>query len=107
MTEHNQAGDAERLTEESARRVLQRAGELEAARGSELSVAELREAAREAGIAPGAFEQALTEFRRTAPSSVEVATPEVRRRLSRFWPAAVVIAVVLTYVVLRLLIPIS
>ena len=59
MTERNQARDAERLPETAARRLLERASELEAARGAELSVAELREAAREAGITPGAFEQAL------------------------------------------------
>src|SRR6187551_2449641 len=83
MTERNQARDAERLPEEAARRLLERASELEAARSAELSVAELREAAREAGITPGSFEQALAEFRRTVPSSAVPPASDRRWRLAR------------------------
>ena len=101
MTERDQARDAERLPEEAARRVLARASELEAARGAELSVAELREAAREAGIASGAFEQALAEVRARDPATRGPA-PTRLRRLARFWPAALILAVLLSYLVLRL-----
>ena len=104
MTERNQARDAERLPEEAARRLLERATELEAARSAELSVAELREVAREAGITPGAFEQALAEFRGTDPSSRVAAVPAWQRRLVRLWPAALVLATLLSVLVLRLLV---
>lgn len=61
--ERDQPDDAERLPEEAVRRLLARASELEAARTAELSVAELRDVAREAGIAPSALEQAIAELR--------------------------------------------
>ena len=104
MTERNQARDAERLPEEVARQLLARAGELEAAHGAELSVAELREAAREAGIAPGAFEQALAELRArdAAPIAGAAVSPGRRRSLARFWPAALVVAALLSLFFLRL-----
>ena len=101
MTERNQPRDAERLSEEAARRVLHRASELEAARGGEMSVADLRDAAREAGITPGAFEQALAEYRGTNPGAPGVATP--RRGLARFWPAALALAILLSLLFARLI----
>ena len=104
MTEREQFRDAERLPEEVARRILERASELEAARSAELSVAELREAAREAGITPTAFEQALAEIRGTDLSSpAAVLAPQ--RRLARLWPAALVLATLLSVSVMRLLFP--
>ena len=106
MTERNQARDAERLPETAARLVLERASELEAARGAELSVAQLREAAREAGITPSAFEQALAEYRETASSLVGAAPPAPRRRLGRLWPAALVLAALLSVLVIRMLVPV-
>jgi hypothetical protein len=107
MTEGDRPRDAERLPEAAARRLLERASELEAKRGAELSVAELREAAREAGITPGAFEQALAEYRGTEPSSLVGVSPPRPRRLTRFWPAALVLAALLLYAVLRLIAPAS
>jgi len=107
MTERNQARDAERLPEAAARRLLERASELEAARGAELSVAQLREAAREAGITPGAFEQALAEYRETASSPTAVATPAPRRRLARLWPAALVLAALLSVLAIRMMVSVS
>jgi hypothetical protein len=106
MTEHDHASDAERLPEEAARRLLERASQLEAARSGEPSVAELREAAREAGIPPAAFEQALAEFRGTDPSPPVAPAPAGRLRLASFWPAALGLAILLTYLVLRLLVPV-
>jgi hypothetical protein len=102
MTEGDQSRNAERLPEEPARRLLARASELEAARNSELSVAELREAAREAGIAPSAFEQALAELRDSDPAAVSAPALTRLSRLVRFWPAAVILAVLLSYVLGRL-----
>jgi hypothetical protein len=105
MTERNQGREAERLSEEAARRLLERATELEAARSAGLSVAELREAAREAGITPDAFEQALTEFRGADPSSLMVPPPAGRWRLARFWPVALMLAALLSVLFLRLIFP--
>ena len=105
MTEHNQARDAERLPEEAARRLLQRASELEAARSADLSVAELRAAAREAGITASAFEQALAEFRGTDQSSAIALAQRRRGRLTRFWPGALVVAGLMSILVLRMLFP--
>lgn len=107
MTERDQPRDAERLPEEAARRLLARASELEAARNAELSVADLREAAREAGIAPGAFEQALAELRGRDAAALTAAGPvqSRARRLARFWPAALILAVLLSLLLLRLVAP--
>ena len=102
MTERDQTRDAERLPEKAARQLLARASELEAARGAELSVGELREAAREAGIAPGAFEQALAEMRARDPGAAGSAPT---RLLARFWPAALSLAALLSVLVLRMLFP--
>lgn len=55
-------GDDTRLSEAAAHRLLERAVELDARRPSLLSVAELREVAREAGITAEAFDEALGEF---------------------------------------------
>lgn len=106
MTRNDDPRDTERLPEDAARRILARASELEAAGSDKVSVAELREAARAAGIAPDAFEQALAELRGREPALVEADRGPVRLRLlTRVWPAAVagVLALaVLGYVVMRL-----
>jgi hypothetical protein len=107
MTDRDQPRDAERLPEEAARRLLARASELEAKRSSELTVAELREAAREAGIAPGAFEQALAELRsrQSVALTAGAPVPGLARRLARFWPAALILAALLSILFLRLIVP--
>jgi hypothetical protein len=51
------------LSEDAAHRLLARAVEFDAHHSSQVSVTQLREIAREAGIAPEAFEAALAEFR--------------------------------------------
>ena len=51
------------VSEEAAHRVLARAVELDARLADQVSIAQLREVAREAGIAPAAFDEALSEFR--------------------------------------------
>lgn len=104
MTQRTDTRDIERLPEEAGRRLLARASELEAAAGAEVSVAELREAARAAGIAPAAFEQALAELRGRDALAPEAATPVPTRlrRLVRFWPAALAVALVLAVLLARL-----
>jgi len=51
------------VTEDAAHRVLARAVELDARLATQVSIAQLREIAQEAGIAPTAFEEALNEYR--------------------------------------------
>ncbi|MEX2281946.1 MAG: hypothetical protein WEE89_05645 [Gemmatimonadota bacterium] len=60
--ERNQTGDARKLPDEDARRLLTRATEIESAQSADLSISELREVALEAGITPNAFEQAVVEL---------------------------------------------
>ncbi|HEX6051081.1 MAG TPA: hypothetical protein VFZ21_17495 [Gemmatimonadaceae bacterium] len=105
MTEPDQTRDAERLPEDAARRLLARASELEAARVTEMSVAELREAAREAGITPGAFEQALAELRAGDPAAAAGLASPRRRRPALLWPAALILGALLSILVLRMLFP--
>ena len=79
--------DAVRLSEDAAAMLLARASELDAATADQASIAELRQAARNAGIAPEAFEQALSEFH--AANSVHVSNePKPKRR----WVTKVVVA---------------
>jgi hypothetical protein len=105
MTERDQVRDAERLPEAAARQLLKRASELEAKHGSEMSVADLRLAAREAGISTAAFEQALAELRATSPAASAPAVPARPRRLARFWPAALIFGGMLAILFLRLIVP--
>jgi hypothetical protein len=100
MTQDDEMRDDERLPEEATRRLFTRASELDAAGGAEVSVAELRDAARVAGIAPSAFEQALAELRGRDSLAPEAAGPVPT--LARFWPAALAAALVLVVLVSRL-----
>jgi hypothetical protein len=97
MTQRDEMRDTELLPEAAARRLFTRASELEAAAGVEVSVAELREAARAAGIASSAFERALAELRGRdpIPGAAAGSVPTRPRRLARFWPAALAAALVL------------
>lgn len=84
--------DREILPDPVATRVLERASQLEALRRAGASVAELRNAALEAGISESAFEEALGEIQRAEAAGA----PDVRRPTrSRFRIAAAVAAVVL------------
>ena len=60
--ENDDSRDATSISEEDAHRLLARAAELDARQGASVPIAQLREVAREAGIAPEAFLQALTEL---------------------------------------------
>jgi hypothetical protein len=107
MTERNQVRDAERLPEEAARRLLQRASELEAARNTSLSVAELREAASEAGITAAAFDQALAELQASQASSAVVPTTRRRRLAPLAVTALTVMGLLSMLLVLRLMISVG
>jgi hypothetical protein len=61
--ENDPHADALRLPEDAAHRLLARAVELDARLAGEVSIAQLRDVAREAGIAPAAFDDALRELR--------------------------------------------
>jgi hypothetical protein len=56
------------LSDESVRKLLMRAAELDGAGGSVLSIAQVRQIAIEAGISPHSFETALQEFAPYLPS---------------------------------------
>ena len=106
MTERDSSRDAERLPEEAARQLLKRASELEAKQGTEMSVADLRVAAREAGITSGAFEQALAELR-AGHSAIPAAAALPARRgvLARFWPATLILSGMLLVLLIRAFFP--
>jgi hypothetical protein len=83
--ERDQSNDAKKLTDDEARRLLARATEIESAQSAQLSLAELREVALEANIAPNAFDQALVELD-AAPSVPDSQpmqqSPKVRSRFA-------------------------
>lgn len=85
------SSDAElvRLSEDSAHRLLARAIELDDSRGSETTLAELRDVAREAGISAQAFDMAFREFSALAgtpyPSDADSAMDKSSNVVSRFW----------------------
>ena len=66
MADSQRSLEAVRMDEEAAKRLLRRATELDAQLSSASSVAELREAARGAGISDEAFQRALDETRAEA-----------------------------------------
>lgn len=88
--------DSVRLSEDSAAGLLARATQLDAATADKVSIAELREAARDAGIAPDAFEQAVSEFH--AASAVADVKPAEGSRRRWYWVAGVVLAAALLLV---------
>jgi len=60
--EHTSESELARLSEDTAHRLLARAIELDQSRGSETTVTELRDIAREAGISTQAFDAAFREL---------------------------------------------
>ena len=75
----------EALSEDAAHRLLARAVELDARRASDVSIAQLRDIALEAGIAPAAFEDALAEIRGLSATGVGPAAPGPLRKIWRRW----------------------
>ncbi len=88
---HEPLSDAElvRLSEDSAHRLLARAIELDDSRGSETTIAELRDIAREAGISAQAFDAAFRELSALARTPVAGEADSARDKpsnvVSRFW----------------------
>jgi hypothetical protein len=82
--ERNQTGDARKVPDDEARRLLARATEIESAQSSDLSISELRQVALEAGIAPNAFEQAIVELETHAPMVVSEPLQPAQKVRSRF-----------------------
>lgn len=94
---------ADVLNEDAVRRLLARASELEAARATHLSIAELREAAKEAGIAPSAFDEALLELRHRSLDANTEATNHETKGSSRLKAAALGALITLGVLVAALL----
>ena len=90
-SDQKDAPDATRISEEEAHRLLARAAELDARSAASVPLSQLRDVAREAGIAPEAFERALTELRAgtLGPRTVGQA---VSARLARYRRHAVLLA---------------
>jgi hypothetical protein len=103
-SQHGSEPDSVRLSEDAAAVLLARATELDAAGAGRVSIAELRQAARDAGIAPEAFEQALSELR--AASAVAAVERPGRRRWRRYWMAGIVLATLLLVFVSSMVFPV-
>ena len=71
-------GESARLSDDTAERLLARATQLDFARTSGASIAELRQAATEAGISPEAFDQALVELHGSGTAAAQE-LPKERR----------------------------
>ena len=87
-------GDAE------AKRIIERAAEIDAERGQRLTVPALREIAAESGISPVAIDQAIQEHE-SAPS---MRAPWLKRHPTLLI-SAIVAGLLLIYALLRMLVP--
>ena len=89
---------SERVSDSLATRLLERASEIDARLRAGTTVAELRDAAKAAGISDDAFDAALAEVQRadTAPT---LPVPAAPTRRFRWWRASLVLAVNLALVV--------
>jgi len=70
MSDEKHSLDSLWLSEDAAHRLLARAVELDSRQATDVALAQLREVATEAGIAPGAFELALRELREGTKANV-------------------------------------
>ena len=93
----------------SAERLLERASHLEAARAGEVSVAELRAAAAEAGISAASFEAALAELEAGEAQLAPRSGRPARRRVPGWIAGAVVTGVlaVAVFVTFAVRIPVA
>jgi membrane-bound lytic murein transglycosylase B len=96
--------EAVRLSDDAAAMLLARASQLDAAAADQTSIAELRQAARNAGIAPEAFEQALSEFHAANAVAAPNPPPPRRRWVSKFVVATFLILAALVFFS-RLIVP--
>ena len=89
-------GDAE------AKRIIQRAAEIDAERGQRLDAPSLREIAAEAGISPAAVDRALEEHE----STIQAPVSWWRRHRVGLTVIAVVALLMMTFVFMRIVSPI-
>ena len=95
MSEENRLID-----EQSAKKVLDRALELDEAKHGSFSVEQLRDVARDMAISPSSIEQALEEQKRESQAA-PVPVPEQPRGFKRFFrPSVVTLLVLLALVIL-------
>ena len=88
------------LDEQTAKKVLDRALELDEAKHGSFSVDQLRDVARDMSISPASMEQALEEQRRESQAAA-VPVPAQPRGFKRFFrPSVVTLLVLLALVVL-------
>lgn len=92
MTERQGYGDAD------AKRIIQRAAEIDAERGRELDAPALREIAAEAGISPLAVDRALAEHE----STLLAPDPWLKRHRTGVIVAATVVLLLFFYFVMRI-----
>jgi hypothetical protein len=97
--------DSVRLSHDSAADLLRRATQLDAANADKVTVAELRQAAMDAGIAPEAFEQALSELHTEEAAATKVKPVENRRQWSMTTLALAAALAGLVVIVLSRLLP--
>lgn len=94
MSERPDYGDVE------ARRIIERAAEIDAEQGRRLDAPALREIAAAAGISPLAVDQALQELKSPAPVQVSW-----RKRHPVLLTIAAILAVLLLWMVTRTVVP--
>lgn len=104
MAQRREGDDSVRLDEGAARRLIERATELDARMASQTSVADLREAALAAGISEEAFRRALEEVRGADSVASAPAVPRRRRSVVTVTVIALLIAAVATVVGSRLVV---
>jgi hypothetical protein len=86
--------EAVRLPEDAARRLIARATELDARLATESSIADLRDAARQAGISDEAFQRALDEVRSESAKPVVAQAGRGTFAPRRFLKLAIVLLVI-------------
>lgn len=109
MDEKRDGLESLRLDEDEARRLIARATELDARLATQSSIADLREAARGAGISDEAFQRALAEVR---PEQPPVAGPDALFDINRRQPwrrvaVALVVGLLVALLVTMRLIPVA
>ena len=89
-SDSNQPKSGQSFPDDTVRRVLMRATELDAARSAELSLEELQDVAREAGITPSALDQAIAELNSSSLAEETEVKPTLEGKgVNRIRPVAV------------------
>jgi hypothetical protein len=88
--------------EVAAKRIIERAAEIDAEQGRQLDALALRQIAAEAGISPAAVDRALEEHESSAAARV----PWLRRHRAPIMTAAMVAAMLLLFFAMRAAAPV-